>query len=349
MFNNNRLTRVLRNKENRQNNQVILTEKDKSIFIKKAKKIINIFLIIIISVSIFLYVPVIFWPSSENSKLTVNDTTETIKKIIKDNSNKDFDNDGINNKKEMEYNSNIYYVDTDRDGLGDNLEIEQIKSSPCKKNNIQEGYTLPEGVAVNTPFSQNGIILWADDLYSRVCGSVTNTVYGQYRFINFRGWVQFPHKIAFAYKLKNKVRTALNYREQENVYYIDEDCIVEIRDQKIEMINYFNLFGKEIYAHQNFLTNILAGILPDNKGFLQGQTISRLDFIPDTNLNGEFEIQDYNDPNNFVKVKIIENTSSYVNEKNKTVQLNTFDFEGGGYSSYNGDCINFLASSTKTS
>lgn len=378
---------------------------------KKRRKILKRTLIIIGSclgaILGFIYIPVLFWPSpAADPELTRIDNQELIEQVIKNHANEDFDGDGLSNAEEMKLGTNPYYIDSDDDGMTDFFEYKILDTDPDGHTSISKGYDLPDGTSTNTPFSQNGIILWPDNLSSRVRVGIANTIYGQYRFTNFTGWAHFSHG-KYAYKLKDGIRTPLKYKDIEDAYYIDEDMVVELFDKELEVIHRFNIFGNEHYSRQGFWSDLWANVLPDKKGFLQGQTMTRLDIVPDTDMtyrskiseinyelndnrftkndnklrdftdileslaqdrcvlvslysvnkgeslgiiyqytqDGYFLIQDYNDPQIITRLKIKENTSQCLTSKNNAEPLYIFDFEGGGYSSYDGDCISILAAS----
>lgn len=407
---NNRLRRIIKNKNEVRGTDTVAVHYTMSDKVKAILKKTAIITVICIGVlAIILYVPMLFWPLPTTPELlTVDENAETIQSVIKNHLTDDFDGDGLSNGREIELGTNPYYIDSDRDGISDKAESDILQSDPLGYTDIRACYEMPKDTLTNAPFSQNGIILWPDDVASRARCGISNTIYGQYRFTNFKGWARFSHG-KYAYKLENNVRSPLQYRELENAFYIPGDTVVELYDKPLENIYRFEVFGNRFYDKPNFISNIFGTILPDTRGFFQGQEITRIDIIPDIsdeydamvkeihyelkddrftkNTNalrdftevlellsqdrcvlvslyskdrGEslgtiyhydgstgFLIQDLKNPDNIIALNIKENTSRYFTAPNTSEPFYVFDFEGGGYSSYNGDCINFLASSTQ--
>lgn len=403
---NHRLKQIILNKDKIQYNH---QNKKQTISLKKKCLMITLSIISFFTFMVgFVYIPTFFWEEETENLLTVKDISGIIQTTIQEQASKDYDNDGLINQKEIEQGTNPYYVDSDRDGISDNAEVSIFKSDPVNKSVITDYYDATQ-ITVNTPYSENGIILWADNIESKLLGSVTNTAFGQYRFIKFKGWAQFPNG-RYAYKIIDDVHIPLTYRETENAHYIDCDCVVELYDEPLEMVNRFSFFGHTVYADDNFFFNIFSFLLPDRKGFIQGEKLALKDTIPSTNdafysvlseieytfddnrfqsntnslsdltdvLNslqegrcvltsfysqgkgeslaiiygyndkGQLEAVDYYNQNIYVTISITENTSKYLNNTDQITALNIFEFEGAGYSSYEGDCINFLASSILT-
>lgn len=405
---NNRLRKIIRDKDRINHTEPInLTVSDK---IKHTfKKILLITAICFGVTGVILYVPMLFYPfPAAPEQLTTDDNSALIQSVIKNHPNDDFDKDGLTNAEETILGTNPYYIDSDRDGISDAAESNILKSDPLQYTDIRVCYELPKDTMVNTPFSQNGIVLWPDDISSKARCGISNTIYGQYRFTNFKGWARFSHG-KYAYAIEDGIRVPLKYRELENAFYIPGDTVVELYDKPLDMIRRFSIFNNTFYDKPNFISDIFAKILPDTRGFFQGQEIARIDIIPDIsdeydatireiyyqltddrfteNTNalrnftevltllqqdrcvlvslyskdrGEslgviyhydsssgFLIRDIKDKNNIIALTIKENTSRYFTAPNTSEPFYIFDFEGGGYSSANGDCINFLASSTK--
>lgn len=230
---------------------------------KKTKIIIAIVASIIIVLFAFLYLPQFFIPHSNDGVCL---TVKPINFDINQFSDNDFDNDGITNRQEKENGTNPYYIDSDRNGISDLAELNL---------NETDLSALYPGELSSAPFSVNGVILWADDDFSQMTGSVAYTAFGCYEFTNFRGWAKFPTG-NYAYKYKEGIHTLLKYRDKENAYYIDENCVVEITDEKLETVYLVSFFGKEEYKEDSWWQGFLDTILPE-KGFITSRKMTLKD------------------------------------------------------------------------
>ncbi len=200
----------------------------------------------------------------------------SIKDYVKDHQTDDFDNDGLPNNEELKYGTDSRDPDTDRDGVCDYAEIHITKyeGRPTQKENKLEevvGEILKKSnVSVTTPYKVNDVIMWADDLRSRSAGTVIATIRG-YRFKNFNGWVQFPGTV-YAYRLSSDQRhTALKYKEKENAWRIDseeEDEEVVLYAVPLETAHLLELFGKNYYVENSWLSDLLDAILPEEHSFV---------------------------------------------------------------------------------
>lgn len=258
---------------------------------KKRNNHLAVLLLTVTAIGAFIYMPQFFMKDSVNSSSTVKVKLDTsaIKlstNAMKGNPSKDFDNDGIENSEENKQETNLWFIDSDRDGLTDYCETYITKTNP---NSPDEDYLIDQQKKMDdankknlgSPYKIGNVILWADDYHSKAYGSVVKTTTG-YRFTDFNGYAQFPESDGqYAYKLENGVRTSLPYREDENVYKISAGDTVEIYDKKLEETVDFALFGFHFYAPENAATSIISMILPD-KGFISAQLKTKMDVEPDT-------------------------------------------------------------------
>ena len=230
---------------------------------KKTKVIFTVVASIIIVILAFLYLPQFFiYDSNDRVYLTVKPINFDFNEF----GDCDFDNDGIKNCQEIENGTNPYYIDSDRNGISDLAELTL---------NETDLSALYPGELSSAPFSINGVILWANDDFSRMTGSVAYTAFGNYEFYNFRGWAKFPRG-NYAYKYKDGIHTPLNYRDKENAYYIDEDCVVEVTDEKLETVYLVSCFGNEEYKEDSWWQGFLDAILPE-KGIITSRKITLKD------------------------------------------------------------------------
>ena len=261
---------------------------------KKKKIILIIVASIIIVILFFLYLPQ-FFISDSNDRVHL--TVKPINFDINDFGDYDFDNDGIINCQEIENGTNPYYIDSDRNGISDLAELNL---------NETDLSALYPGELSSAPFSVNGVILWADDDFSRMTGSVAYTAFGGYEFTNFRGWAKFPRG-KYAYKFKNGIHIPLNYKVKENAYYIDEDCVVEVSDEELETVYLVSFFGKEEYKEDSWWQDFLDTILPE-KGFITSRKMTLKDTYQ--NLSQDYYCRNTNKDWVLSKDRFMTNTNS---------------------------------------
>ena len=159
-----------------------------------------------------------------------------------------------------------YQYDSDGDGVADGRD-----KHPLQYDNTLYETLAQSGVSVSSGYQMSGVIMWADNQESLVKGGVTIMPDGSYRFTNFKGWVKFPEG-TFAYKYVNGVHSFLNYKEREQAWKIDEDCIVVLTDTEPKSTYQFSFFGSKSYLADNGFSKFLSALLP-NKGFITCQEL----------------------------------------------------------------------------
>lgn len=236
---------------------------------------------------------------------------------LKDNSDKDFDTDGLTNGDELKYGSNPFNVDSDLDGISDGAEIKIHNTRPLEKDDtilyLVDDILKSNKLQVNTPYKINDVIMWADDLESRARGTFVNTLNG-YRFCNFKGWVQFLQN-GYPYQIdKNGFHKELKYREKENAYYVDSENEIILYENPIEFKTIITLFNTRYYTNAKFLKKIF----PEENSWFTVKDIAVQDIgkkeIDSTVIDGKTFPKLSNSPKRFGK-----NTNSF-NDLLKTYQ-----------------------------
>lgn len=253
------------------------------------KKRLIIFGLVFFWIYLILYFPGLFMKNknSVSNSYVKNPDTSAIK-IFNDyyakSKDEDFDDDGLTNSVEDSEGTNPWDKDTDKDGVDDYYEIYVSKTNPNSYNDdllidIQKKIDSEKGAAVNTPYKCGNVIMWADDYKSKATGGVVETPTG-YHFTNFKGYAQFPHtsKI-YLYTDDNGFYEKLEYRENEDVWRIDNIHNVIVFNEPIEDVVEYNFFGKKKYVKPNFFHSIMQFILP-KKGFLSAKKTTRADVEP---------------------------------------------------------------------
>ena len=251
--------------------------------------------IILSAILIFIYLPGLFMEDPYNGEITrqaVAPDGTAIKKlnnVVRNNTEEDFDGDGITNADEEKYGTDLWDVDTDGDGAYDLYEINTSKTDPTKYNkevlnDIQTKLDEEKGVKVGSPYKVGNVILRAADYTSKAHGSVVETPRG-YRFTNFSGYAQFPATEGrYAYRVVNGERQLmtsrmLNEKTDEKVWEIHQNDTVELYYDRLEETVEIKLFGKPFYLGSTKATRALAKVLPD-RGFICGKLRMRKDVEP---------------------------------------------------------------------
>lgn len=216
---------------------------------------------------------------------------------VRSRTEEDFDSDGLTNSDEEKYGTNMWDADSDGDGAYDVYEINISETNPNKYDDavlidLQTKLDESNGKEVRSPYKIGNVIVWPDDYHSRAHGSVVETGYGAYIFCDFSGYAQFPSERGrvYAYRVKDRIHTALPYLDQENAYRVMSGDLVEIYDKPLECVVEFDLFGKPLYAPSNRFTDTIADILAD-RGFVCAIKKARMDVEPDTSKNTVTEIR----------------------------------------------------------
>ena len=253
-------------------------------------KKITMISIIIFGILLVLYLPQLLYKPVNNSGSfdTMPDSTaiKLASQYVKDCPDEDFDGDGLSNYKEIEYGCSPFIKDTDKDGVSDYAEITKYKTNPTKTNSTLLNYIRKKdqesGKSIDTPYKIGNVILWADSYNDKAYGGVIET-FGGYRFTNFNGWAKFPTG-KYAYKYENGKHELLKHRANEDAWRIEEDCVVLLYDKELEMSVSVGVLGKQFYIKSNFLTDIIAFVLPNDAGIFTACKIAKID--ADINIDG---------------------------------------------------------------
>lgn len=247
----------------------------------------------------FIYLPQFFWKeageSTPKAPITMNSkAVRQANNALRDNPSDDFDGDGIENAEELSLKTNPWEIDTDHDGATDFCEVHITNTNPLQPDEIlkdtQTKLDEQKGKKVGSPYKVGDVILWADDYDSKAYGSIVETVNG-YQVCGFNGYVQFPNnKGKYAYRVKDGVRTLLDYRKEENVWKVKDGDRIELYPKRLKEIVEMDLFTYPIYLDKNPVTNAIAFLLPDH-GFITAAVKMEIDVEPDTRKNVVTEIE----------------------------------------------------------
>lgn len=250
---------------------------------QKRRKIIVISILVFMFLG-FIYIPQFFIADElKDEPISVkldSDSLRMVTQYAKDNPSLDFDKDGIVNSIESDKKINIFNWDCDGDYVLDGVEA-SFGTNPLINDTTVKTYINEQlgasGQDYKTPFSDNGCILWASDLDSRVYGSITKTFNGNYRVSNFKGYIKFPD-CKQAYKYENGIHSKLKYNKENDCYYVDGDYEI-VAGEELKMTNVLTLFNKTYYISDNIISNALSFILPD-KGFITSKMLAKIDTDP---------------------------------------------------------------------
>jgi len=278
-------------------NSVPTFDKKGNVIGKKSTKtivafsVISVFTILILSCVGLVYLPQFFMEEYDEPDALIMPNHNVISvraDYIKENPTEDFDGDGLTNEDEIALGSNIYDIDTDKDGLTDDFDSKPIEYT----DDIYYAMTA-QGLTTNSAYTMNGVIMWADDKSSFAHGGVMKSIDGGYYFSDFKGWAKFPDE-GDAYLYENGTHTKLEYKEDEKAWYIPGDSYIVISEKEPEYIFLFSFFGKTKYLKGNF-GKFINFILPQ-KGFITCQEMWLDDTFIDTsnrviakNKNVEFD------------------------------------------------------------
>lgn len=197
--------------------------------------------------------------------------------------NFDWDRDGVSNAKEYKGGTNLYTPDTDGDHV-----VDAIDEQPTIPGDGFEKALINAGMRKGKPYEMNGVTLWADDETS-MRGGVVATMEGYY-FSGFKGWAKFGAETnVYAYKYSNGIHTLLPYRAYENAWKISEDCLVLLKEEKMEMTNQVSFFGASFYVG-GWFGDMLSAILP-NQGFITSIHLALEDTFIDTDDTTEVKVR----------------------------------------------------------
>ena len=250
-------------------------------FLKKKRKrmplgwVIAIALVVLLTISIYIP-PLIFkYPAKTYHSVELHTNTASMKELSDfktNNPDKDFDGDGLLNEQENSQGNGtgLYTSDHDDDGVSDYAELYITNTNPKVADTGGEAYLKKldssSGNKVNTPFEDDGVVMWADDYASKLRGSAIQTRSGRYLFTHFNGWVQFPSNIKSAYKYENNFHSSLE-TNAKGYYYIEsenENVIVDVFTEKVKPCACFSLLTSKSRVKGGFGANVLKFILPSN-------------------------------------------------------------------------------------
>lgn len=232
-----------------------------------------------------LYVPPILTTKDESISYSSTNLThkadptamQVAQDYLRNHPDDDFDGDGLINELENDWNTGVYVPDHDGDGTSDYAEIYLTETNPKMVDDAISRYVInsdtKNGLSVNTPFTVNGVVLWADDYNSKARGSVISLPDGSYNFYRFTGWVQFENA-TYAYKVVNNTQVALK-KNANGYFYIDNSGLTNVRiytEQPDSCVALY-VFGNRILLPDNIATRLLNAILP-HKG--TGLLVSKL-------------------------------------------------------------------------
>lgn len=243
----------------------------------------------------FIYVPQYFIKDGTNIPDTTfvtldRDAARTVNTLLRSDGDSDYDGDGVSNSDESDFGTSPYLIDTDGDHATDYAEKYVTQTDPTKATTVMIDYQTKQdsekGKKVTSPYSINEVILYPSDYESRTYGGVVELsrnktgLTGAYRFTGFKGYVQFPVE-GTAYKYEDGIHTPLTHDEQNDVWYIDGDCVVEVYSSPLKEMEKLTVFGNTFYLESGGVLDVLDRILPD-KGFITMSSIVEIDTYADT-------------------------------------------------------------------
>lgn len=253
----------------------------------KGKKIILGTCAGLLCVCALLYIPPVFYEEPEdNTYIPIIPDAASIKTYqtyLKNHPNDDFDGDGLDNAMENDYGTDVWKTDTDGDGLSDYAELFIKETSP-----LEFGYGLLEdtqqadeesGQTLSVPYKVDDIIFWPETYEAKAYGGVVRSLKG-YRFCDYTGWVRFPGN-KFAYGYRDNIHYELEYRNEEQAYWIDTSDEIILYDEPLKFVYRLSLpFREDLYLEDDLLGEILNLILPEKGGIICCHRVASIDADP---------------------------------------------------------------------
>lgn len=196
---------------------------------------------------------------------------EWAQKYLRNNPDADFDGDGLTNEQEIDCGTGVYLIDNDGDGTTDYAELYYTETNPKYYDNAIQNFVQQSdartGSTVNTPYKVHDVVLWADDYEAKSRGSVVPLADGSYNFYLFKGWVQFPGSVEYAYKVAYGRQTPLA-KNEAGYFYIDSKELTNVRvyAKEPERCYVVSLLNTDYKMSDNIGSRILCALLP-SKGF----------------------------------------------------------------------------------
>ena len=257
---------------------------NKKILSKKNKKIILFVGITVFTVLAYIMSQKIYdclHDKDDNCDAIIDTTApQTFLTYISEYSDRDFDNDGLNNSEENKKGTDMWNNDTDDDGVIDSEDDTPLKYSD-EAINIMTKKLKDTGSTYKTPYKLCDCIVWADNIESRTFGGCVKTLKG-YRFTKFKGRVDFGED-KYAYKIVDGRCELLNYDDTNKVWFVDGNSVsgleVILSDIKYDEYYSISFLDNSILAKKSIFTNILSLILPQ-KGYLTSNDVTEYDITP---------------------------------------------------------------------
>ena len=229
-------------------------------------------------------IPVESRPVRESRKAAVYSVAADVDGIaeweayVQENGSIDFDGDGLVNSREIDAGTDPRNPDTDGDGFGDGAEIIVYETNPLvpEKSLVSEKFLeklQQEEISYGAPYQMNGVTLWANNLKSRVFGTVISGK-KTYRFSNFEGWADFDSKV-YAYQIKNGKHELLEHTPDRRKWKIDssqEDVMVELYADSLKETRLLTVFDKEYTISDAGMEVFASAVLKKEKAFLTYHT-----------------------------------------------------------------------------
>ena len=264
---------------------------------KKGKIVLILTASLLVVLLGIVYIPQFFVSNDDNENqyvVTPDESKISIRNdYIKRCGDLDFDEDGLSNSVELSNKTDVYNVDSDRDGV-----LDCDDGNPTSEGEDLYNALLASGINMSSACQIKDVIMWADDEYSFAHGGAIAMPDGSYRFSNFNGWVKF-NKGKYAYKYENGCHTLLNHNENANAWQVSDGDVVFLTDEKPEEVRLFKLFGLEFFTSENWLSDIFLMILPENgwvtcnKMWLEDTFINIHEYVINHPENVEYDVEDY--------------------------------------------------------
>lgn len=252
--------------------------------IGKTRRTVLVIVILLGVIVIAVYAPVLFTDNKKNSsgKFPITPDPSAIRQYqsyLKDHPDADFDNDGLDNALENEHGTDVWMIDSDKDGVSDYAELYIFGTSPTSFGDGLLKYTQSRdketGQTLDAPYKVDDVILWPSTYTAKAYGAVVRT-FGGYRFTNYKGWVRFPGG-GYAYGYKDGIHYELEHKEKEDAYWIDTSDEISVVDVPLTFVYRVETPFGNICMDDGLLGSVLDILLPSEGSFVNCRRMATID------------------------------------------------------------------------
>lgn len=258
----------------------------------------NSFAVVLIAAIVLYMPPIVLQSRDEADVISLEADVSAVlraNQYLKDHPDVDFDEDGLDNAKELQTGTDPYRVDTDGDGITDAGELAVTETNPVLYNNtmldISRKNMTEADNDIQTPFKINNVVMWPDDLESRTYGAVVKTLNG-YRFCNYKGWALFPEG-SYVYKVEDGIHHELRRNSEGAAYISGKDMVVEVYGEPLNMLYQFSCCGQILNFRNKVFGELLRFILPEEgPALLSCRKLADIDLDPNVKTGEEAMLYD---------------------------------------------------------